>query len=183
MVASSAIVWSLAARVARAWIVAGVILAAMLARLASFVVLVASGCGVPRDPDGTLERVRGGVLRVGVVDAPPWVIFETGQPPRGREVLAATRLAGSLGADVAWVAGGETRLMAAMQAGSLDLVIGGLIEDSPYRDEVGLTRAYLECDDGEHVFAGPPGENRWLMTVEAFLADAGIACAGPEPAP
>lgn len=142
-------------------------------------VLGAVACELPRDPEGTLGRVRGGVLRVGVVDAPPWVIRGQGGAPRGREVEAVTRLAQGLGARVDWVPGGETRLMAALQGRTLDLVIGGLVADSPYGAEVGLTRPYLRCADGEHVFAGPPGENRWLMTVEAFLADEALDCASP----
>lgn len=134
--------------------------------LALFVVV---GC-LPRDPDGTLERVRGGVLRVGVVAAAPWVIGDPDGPPRGSEVDAVRGLAASLGAEVVWVPGGETAHMRALQARRLDLVIGGLVADSPYREEVGFTRPYADCD-GARVVAGPPGENRWLMTVEAFLAD------------
>lgn len=132
------------------------------------------GC-LPRDPGGTLERVRGGPLRVGVVEAPPYVIREPGRPPRGSEVDAAERLAAVLGAAVEWTPGGETALMDALRERRLDLVIGGLTADSPYRDVVGFTRPYADCD-GERVFAGPPGENRWLMTVEAFLADHPPAC-------
>lgn len=137
-------------------------------------------CGLPRDPEDTLSRVRGGTLRVGVVDAPPWAMHEPGRPPRGREVEAAERLAHDLGATIEWVPGGETRLMHALQTYELDLVIGGLIKDSPYQGEVGFTRAYLTCAH-EHVFAGPPGENRWLMTVEAFLAREPATCDGEAP--
>jgi hypothetical protein len=36
--------------------------------------LFAVACGLPRDPDDTLERVRGGVVRVGITDNPPWAI-------------------------------------------------------------------------------------------------------------
>ena len=39
----------------------------------SVVTALAAGCGapLPRDTDGSLERITGGVLRVGVSDNPP----------------------------------------------------------------------------------------------------------------
>src|SRR6185369_5924264 len=37
----------------------------------TFVLLVAA-CDLPRDSDGTLDRVRGGTMRVGVVIDTPW---------------------------------------------------------------------------------------------------------------
>lgn len=126
--------------------------------------LATSSCGLPRDPEGTLERVRGGVLRVGAVADPPWVGRDTDHL-RGVEVALARALAADLGAELRWNHGGETRLMAALQNFELDLVIGGITEDSPYADEVGFTRPYYQG----HVLAGPPGENAWLMTLEAFL--------------
>jgi polar amino acid transport system substrate-binding protein len=144
-----------------------------------FWVLAAAACGLPRDPAGTLERVQGGVVRVGVVDAPPWA-SHAADGPRGREVEVVRRLARSLDARVEWSRGGETRLMAELKERGLDLVVGGIVEDSPYRDEVGFTRPYVTCDDGAHVFAGPPGENRWLMTVEALLAGEAAGCEDAE---
>ncbi|CAA9224129.1 MAG: hypothetical protein AVDCRST_MAG52-660, partial [uncultured Blastococcus sp.] len=54
------------------------LLAALLA-----VALVLVGCGsvrVPVDPDGTLDRVSGGVLRVGVSPHEPWTTVGTDEP-------------------------------------------------------------------------------------------------------
>jgi hypothetical protein len=46
--------------------------------LLSTVLLI--GCdALPRDSAGALNRVRGGELRVGVADHPPWVRFEGGR--------------------------------------------------------------------------------------------------------
>lgn len=51
------------------------------------VVCATLACGIPRDPEGTLERVRGGPLRVGVIHAPPWVTVEhLDSDPRGLEI-------------------------------------------------------------------------------------------------
>ena len=35
--------------------------------------LLAASCSLPRDSDGTLDRIRGGTLRVGLAENPPWV--------------------------------------------------------------------------------------------------------------
>lgn len=45
-------------------------------------VAVLTGCsgGFPADPDGTLETVTGGVLRVGVSSNPPWTETGAGGP-------------------------------------------------------------------------------------------------------
>ncbi len=48
--------------------------------------IAASGCQYPRDPDGTLNRVEGGVMRVGVTEADPWVALEGDRPVGGAEV-------------------------------------------------------------------------------------------------
>jgi polar amino acid transport system substrate-binding protein len=147
-----------------------------------FVTPFVTACDLPRDPEGTLERVRGGVLRVGAIDEAPWVVHDAhrdahGQP-RGVEVALVEALADRLGAEVRWDHGGETRLLAALERFELDLVIGGLDADSPYADEVGFTRPYYEADGHAHVLAAPPGENAWLMTIEGFLRGQQLALPG-----
>jgi len=52
-------------------------LAADAAGLLAFA--TASACNLPRDADGTLNRVTGGPLRVGVIVHPPWVTDVNGQ--------------------------------------------------------------------------------------------------------
>lgn len=97
------------------------------------VALAAAGllaaCDVPRDPEGTLERVRGGTLRVGVADAPPWVV--AGEPPGGIEPELVRRFAAELGAEVVWRRGAAHELIAALERYELDLVVGGFTEGSP----------------------------------------------------
>jgi polar amino acid transport system substrate-binding protein len=64
--------------------------------------LTTAGCQFPRDPEGTLERVRGGTLRVGVLDDPPWVAL-SGAAPMGAEADLVREFAGSIDADVEWI--------------------------------------------------------------------------------
>jgi polar amino acid transport system substrate-binding protein len=143
---------------------------------------VASGCGVdlPRDPDGSLDRIRGGTLRVGVSVDPPWT--ETSVPVTGREAATPTGIepalvtdfARSLDADVTWTVGGEESLVTDLEEGRLDLVVGGLTEASPWSEHVALTRPYVTVPGPggrpePHVMAAPMGENALLVSLETFL--------------
>lgn len=206
------------------------------------VLLPCAGCGLPWDPEGTFERVRNGTLRVGAVHNPPWVRLADGRKPEGVEVELVNLLAAELEAKVEWAPGGESALFTALERFELDLVVGGLPEDTPWKDRLGLTQVYFEsplgigvpadaeCPDGldgrevavvpgdvvaaalvrrrggvpkgagnpaiqklpaaaerwrlaqwgykwcddvletrRYVMAVPPGENRWLLTVDGFL--------------
>ena len=117
------------------------------AALAAAAVAALGGCelpqDVPRDPDGTLNRVRDGTMRVGVTDHDPWVRLGDPDAPYGVEPVLLRRFAATLGADVEWVAGSEEELMGAMQEGQLDIVVGGLTMKSPWKKEAALTRPYL----------------------------------------
>lgn len=102
------------------------------------------GCDIPQDPDGTLERVRGGVLRAGATEADPFVIFDgAGRPTGGVEVALIERLAKGLGAEVEWVAGSEEELFSALEQHSVDVVIGGVTSENPWSSKVAFTHPYL----------------------------------------
>lgn len=134
--------------------------------------LAVAGCDLPRDPEGTLERVRGGTLRAGVVPNPPWVVVEAGRV-RGVEPALVRRFARSLDARIEWVAGTESELLERLETRDLDLVAGGLTRSNPWGSRVGLTRPYPAPSGyapGERrVLAVPPGENAWLVRLERFL--------------
>jgi polar amino acid transport system substrate-binding protein len=124
----------------------------LFTRFGWLVVLIAAGCGpVPRDPEGTLDRVRGGTLRVGLVENPPWVVRTAGEPG-GAEAELVRRLAAELGAKPEWVWGGEQAHLEALERFRLDLVAGGLTDDTPWKKRVGLTTPYFE----EEVRVGVP---------------------------
>jgi ABC-type amino acid transport substrate-binding protein len=138
--------------------------------LLSTATLVAA-CGLPRDPDGTLDRVRGGTLRAGVAVHPPWTTDSAGTPG-GIEPALVRDLARELGATVQWVPGGESDLMPRLHERELDLVIAGLDVGSPWGKTVGVTRPYHTAGTPEPrqlVWAVAPGENAWQMRVEHFL--------------
>ncbi|MDC0717857.1 hypothetical protein [Nannocystis bainbridge] len=145
-------------------------------RLAAALAL-ACACGLPRDPERTAERVAAHGLRVGVVLEAPWACRLGVDSLAGAEVELVRRFARMRGLDITFTRGGETRLLAALRRFELDLVIGGLLADSPYAATVGFTRGYHEADDGDHVLAVPPGENAWTMQLEAFLAGADVDAA------
>ncbi|GAA4985912.1 transporter substrate-binding domain-containing protein [Kineococcus glutinatus] len=115
--------------------------------------VVTAGCQWPRDVDGTLERVRGGTLRVGVVEAEPWAAAAEG--PRGVEVRLVEELAGRVGAEVSWVPGATAELVSGLHDGALDLVVGGLTAQDPWTAEVTFTRPYVTT---RTVVAVPGGE-------------------------
>jgi polar amino acid transport system substrate-binding protein len=117
---------------------------------------LAAGCQYPRDPDGTLNRVDGGVMRVGVTEADPWVLIEDGRAVGGVEVELARRFARSVGARIEWVHGSEEELVEAAKEGQVDLVLGGLTSKSRWKKDVALTRPYVES---RAVVGVPPGSS------------------------
>lgn len=113
-----------------------------------------AGCQYPRDVEGTLDRVEGGTMRVGVSDNEPWVNLD-GPQPTGVEPEIVRRFAASIDAKVEWVQGDSEELVEALETGQLDVVIAGITRTSEYRRKVGLTRPYV---DTELLLAHPPGE-------------------------
>jgi len=142
---------------------------------------IVSGCSsVPADPHGTLDRVRGGVLRVGATHHPPWVEAAGISPPGGDEVDIVTAFANDNDADLEWEVGSEQSLVEALERGDLDLVIGGFTDATPWTERAATTVPYTEATgpDGsveKHVMLTRMGENRFLVALETFLMDRGRA--------
>lgn len=132
-----------------------------------------SSSGYPADPEGTLDRITGGVLRAGAAHHPPYVDV-TGAEPAGSEADLVRRFAQSRGANVEWTVSGEEALLTSLEKGDLDIVVGGLTKKSPWTTHASLTRPYAEVTgpDGEQaklVMAVPLGENQMLGALERFL--------------
>jgi ABC-type amino acid transport substrate-binding protein len=135
-----------------------------------------AGCGIsiPGDPDGTLERVSGGTLRVGVTANGKWASVREGEEPGGIEPSLVRSFASSLGAAPEWVIGSEQELTKALKEGRLDLVVGGFAADTPWVTHAGTTRPYTESKDAfgktvKHVLLVPLGENGFLLALDQFL--------------
>jgi polar amino acid transport system substrate-binding protein len=114
------------------------------------------GCEFPRDPRGTLEQVRGGTMRVGVVANEPWTLVEGGEAS-GVEVELLEEFAGELGAEAAFVQGTVPELLEAARLGEVDVVAGGFTSTSPgvsEGKEAGITSPYLTT---RLVVGVPPG--------------------------
>ena len=142
------------------------------------VVAVLSGCGVtvPTDPDRTLDRVRGGELRVGISPHAPWTAVGPDGAPGGLEVDLVEGFAGTLDADVVWTTGGEEPLVGDLERGDLDLVVGGLTASTPWTSHGAPTVAYVTVTDRDgkpegHVMLAPMGENAFLVDLERYLLD------------
>ena len=117
--------------------------ASRVAVIGALVALVASACGdLPRDPEGTLDRVSGGTMRVGITDSDPWAIYDEGEPT-GTEVRILEAFAEEIDAEIEWRQGTEEDLMTALELRELDVVIGGLTSTNPWSAMVALTHPYL----------------------------------------
>jgi polar amino acid transport system substrate-binding protein len=125
---------------------------------------LACGCQFPRDPEGTLDRVRGGVMRVGVTHVEPWVTVQGGEVG-GVEAELVERFAASIDAQVEWVEGSESDLMAALHGRQLDVVIAGLTRRSEWQRVAALTRPFVSY---EVVIAAPD-----RATADRLSADLG----------
>jgi polar amino acid transport system substrate-binding protein len=145
-------------------------------------VLGAAGCNLPRDGAGTLDRVHGGTVRVGVMNDAPWA-FDSSGTTGGVEGALASEIARRASARIAWVRGTEGDLLPMLERREVDLVIGGLTADLPWARQVAFTRPYYTDtvivglpdhrapQPRAHVLAVAPGENAWLMHVERVLLD------------
>ena len=159
-----------------------------LVLLAVMIGLVGCSGHFPADPDGTLDRVSGGSLRVGVSHQPPWTDTageNSPDDPGGIEVQLIEDYAESIDADVDWHAGGEEQLIKLLSERELDVVIGGLTDSSPWSSQVALTTDYAESIgvDGKtakHVMAVQMGENAFMSSLERFLLGQDIEQQVPE---
>ena len=139
----------------------------------SFVVIALSftACDLPHDAEGTLSHVQNGSLRVGVSDNEPWVAV-AGDTISGYEGVIVGELARQLHSRIEAHPGAESVLLEELKDRKLDLVVGGLTDDSRWKKELALTKPYHTDREGKkHVLALPPGENDWLVRVEEYLHD------------
>lgn len=138
-------------------------------------IVVLAGCSqaIPVDPEGTLNSVRNGTLRIGLSPHDSLVEIE-GSSYQGSEVELAKDFAQSLGAKPEFVVGGEESLVKKLEEDQVDLVVGGISSKTPWSKMVGMTRPYTQVIDEKGkkeklVLLVPPGENAFLGELEYFL--------------
>ncbi|NLE97887.1 MAG: transporter substrate-binding domain-containing protein [Propionibacterium sp.] len=140
-------------------------------------VAAVTGCStIPADSRGTLDRVRGGTLVVGVSPHDPWTTVEDDGGVSGTEVELVEGFAERLGADIEWRVDPESVLAHAVRNYEIDIMIGGLTAKSPWSSELALTRPYTEVvsDDGDRqkmVMGTVKGENAFLVELERHLTE------------
>lgn len=147
---------------------------ACLVASAAIITVVATGCGVsiPADPDGTLDGLRGGTLRAGASIGEPLVQELPDGSPAGPLVDLVDDFAVQEDAAVEWTIGSEETLVTMLEEGTLDIVVGGMTDQTPWSDRAAITRGYPEIEDTggrSIVMLVPLGENELLSTLEAFL--------------
>ncbi len=147
----------------------------MLALAAVCAALAGCGIQIPADPDGTLDRVTGGVLRVGASANGDLVQIDDGEVS-GSEAELVEAFADHLDARIDWTEGSEEALVRGLERGDLDLVIGGITDETPWTDRAGMSRPYAEVRDSEGttrklVMLVPMGENAFLTELETFLTE------------
>lgn len=133
-----------------------------------------AGCDLPRDPEGTLESVKGRELRVGILH---------GGADSAGDRPVAERLAASLGARAVYVEGDAHALFESLQHGGLHLVIGGVPRSTPFAPHLGLSKPvgplHGSREVDERVLAVRPGENAFLMRVNRTIAEVAARGDGP----
>ncbi|WP_298041128.1 hypothetical protein [uncultured Microbacterium sp.] len=112
-----------------------------IALLLATTLLPATGCGlsIPTDPDGSLDRVSEGTLRVGL-SPDPGLISMAGQSPDGPLIDITEDFAASLDATVVWSIAAEETLVEELETGEIDMAIGGFTDQTPWSDRAGVTR-------------------------------------------
>jgi polar amino acid transport system substrate-binding protein len=132
-------------------------------------------CQYPRDPDGTLDRVSGGTLRVGFTVNEPWVELP-GDAPQGIEPELVRGLARELDAQIDWTEGSEEDLVGALEEGQLDLVIGGVTDKTQWTKMAALSRPYVRTEVA--VGTSPGSSHPDDFGGETVSVEAGDAAAG-----
>lgn len=134
-----------------------------------------AGCAsYPADPDGTLDRVSGGTLRVGISPNGDWTDITDEGEPSGVEVTLVKQFAESIDAEIEWMEGGEEQLLTELEEGALDLIIGGFTDKTPWSTKAAITKPFAEVEaksgkTEKHVMAAAMGENAFLLELEKFL--------------
>lgn len=124
---------------------------------------ILTGCdGIPADPDHTSERVRAeGRYQVGLI-APADV------PSAALEQAFLAHVSQAAGARAVIEADAAEPLLLRLEEGDLDLVIGRVAADSPWRTRVSPLPPLADAQGGaiELTAFARNGENRWIALLD-----------------
>lgn len=124
---------------------------------------LASCNALPRDPDGTFDRIRHDrTVRIGLLDLPEGRRAEASALIKEVERRAGARAVRRTMA--------TEPALAALQEERLDLVLGTFAKDSPWKTDVAFAPPLARWGGEKHPIALRAamrnGENRWIMLVE-----------------
>lgn len=131
--------------------------------LVFFVAALLGACNaIPKDPEGTTERVRSeGQFRVGVI--------ESDAPLRAAQELFLKEVVAAAGARPVVERAASDVLLEKLEMGELDLVVGELSPKTPWAMRVSLLPLLDEqvTKDGHSVLAAAArnGENEWISLL------------------
>lgn len=133
------------------------------------IVLTTSCEQYPRDPQDSLNQIeQSGMLHVGVMASPPWVIGNAPDRPSGVEARLVEQFAQELGVEVIWHWGEEAMLYEGLRRYELDLLIGGITASNPWKRQAGFTVPYFSG----HAVVGVPREHASLSSLEGVTVAA-----------
>ena len=124
------------------------------------VLILAAGCdAVPADLEGTADRVRAErSFRVGLIASGPPLA-----PERATALLDG--LARATGGRPALERGAAETLLARLEKGELDLVLGEFAEPSPWAAQVTITEPIARRGEAVLAAAARNGENEWISLL------------------
>lgn len=117
----------------------------------------------PRDPRESLKQIeQSGMLHVGVMTNPPWIIDNASDSPGGVEARLIERFAQELGVEVIWHWGSAENLYEGLSRYELDILLGGITASNPWQRQAGFTVPYLSG----HVVVGVPQTQASLSSLD-----------------
>lgn len=134
-------------------------------------IMLLAGCSdYPRDIEGTLDRVAArGTIAVGIIAGAD----DAADRPKIDAYLA--RVARAAKAQPRLTTGAAEPLLLRLESGDLDLVIGEISSDTPWKTDVAVIEPITTRPQGDAELALSPiarnGENRWIMLLERELRD------------
>jgi len=134
-------------------------------------IMLLAGCGdYPRDIEGTLGRIETrGTIAVGIIAG----AGDHADRPKIEAYLS--RVAQATRAQPRLIVDAAEPLLLRLEGGELDLVIGEVAADTPWKTDVAILEPITTRPIGDTDISLSPiarnGENRWIMLLERELRD------------